>query len=154
MSAIPMHENSIFKISLYLYYTYVCTQFYNTRLLKLQCNENFLDVNYYIVLDLYEWTILLIIGTHRFLSVTLLSTIENHVLQRCIFLQFYIKLLVLAFFYTMAVPCSACVDVYLWCIYRFFRETWCLALYHDRFSDFRDEVRELLVTSPVSDSTI
>lgn len=32
--------------------------------------------------------------------------------------------------------------------YEFFRETWCLALYHDRFSDFRDEVRELLVTSP------
>lgn len=32
--------------------------------------------------------------------------------------------------------------------YEFFRETWSLALYHDRFSDFRDEVRELLVTSP------
>ena len=29
-------------------------------------------------------------------------------------------------------------------------ETWCLAMYHDRFTDFRDEVRELLSNSPVS----
>ncbi|KAK3094136.1 hypothetical protein FSP39_024579 [Pinctada imbricata] len=32
--------------------------------------------------------------------------------------------------------------------YSYFMETWSLSLYHDRFSDFRDEVRELLITSP------
>ncbi|OWF50418.1 cilia- and flagella-associated protein 61-like isoform X2 [Mizuhopecten yessoensis] len=30
----------------------------------------------------------------------------------------------------------------------YFMEKWCLAVYHDRFADFRDEVRELLITSP------
>lgn len=34
--------------------------------------------------------------------------------------------------------------------YKYFMETWCLAMYHDRFSDFRDEVRELLSNSPES----
>ncbi|XP_041351130.1 cilia- and flagella-associated protein 61-like isoform X2 [Gigantopelta aegis] len=32
--------------------------------------------------------------------------------------------------------------------YQFFQESWCLAVYHDRFADFRDEIRELLITSP------
>lgn len=32
----------------------------------------------------------------------------------------------------------------------FFRESWCLAVFHDRFKDFRDEIRELLVAKPVS----
>ena len=35
-------------------------------------------------------------------------------------------------------------------LFRYFQETWCLAIFHDRFADFRDEVRELLITSPVS----
>ena len=33
----------------------------------------------------------------------------------------------------------------------YFTETWSLAVFHDRFTDFRDEVRELLITRPVSD---
>lgn len=33
--------------------------------------------------------------------------------------------------------------------YSYFREAWALAIYHDRFSDFRDEIRELLVNQPV-----
>ncbi|XP_076463469.1 cilia- and flagella-associated protein 61-like [Babylonia areolata] len=33
-------------------------------------------------------------------------------------------------------------------LYSYFRESWSLAVFHDRFSDFRDEIRELLVTSP------
>ncbi|CAG2250100.1 Cilia- and flagella-associated protein 61 [Mytilus edulis] len=32
--------------------------------------------------------------------------------------------------------------------YTYFLETWSLAMYHDRFTDFRDEVRELLSNSP------
>ncbi|XP_072032047.1 cilia- and flagella-associated protein 61-like [Amphiura filiformis] len=35
--------------------------------------------------------------------------------------------------------------------YQFFRETWCLAIFHDRFSDFRQEVKELLVQRPAQD---
>ncbi|KAL4238233.1 Cilia and flagella associated protein 61 [Mactra antiquata] len=33
-------------------------------------------------------------------------------------------------------------------LYSYFCETWSLALYHDRFSDFREELRELLITRP------
>ncbi|XP_074649430.1 cilia- and flagella-associated protein 61-like [Tubulanus polymorphus] len=33
-------------------------------------------------------------------------------------------------------------------LYSFFSEAWSLALFHDRFPDFRDEVRELLVLQP------
>ena len=33
--------------------------------------------------------------------------------------------------------------------HRYFSETWALAMYHDRFADFREEVRELLITRPV-----
>ncbi|ESO85404.1 hypothetical protein LOTGIDRAFT_107567 [Lottia gigantea] len=32
--------------------------------------------------------------------------------------------------------------------YSYFKESWCVGLYHDRFSDLRDELRELLITSP------
>lgn len=32
--------------------------------------------------------------------------------------------------------------------YAYFNETWSMALFHDRFPDFRDEVRELLITRP------
>ncbi|XP_033104010.1 cilia- and flagella-associated protein 61-like [Anneissia japonica] len=35
--------------------------------------------------------------------------------------------------------------------YSFFRETWSLAIFHDRFPDFRQEVRELLVQRPSHD---
>lgn len=35
--------------------------------------------------------------------------------------------------------------------YSFFRESWCLAVFHDRFKDFRDEIRELLVAKPSVD---
>ncbi|XP_025103771.1 cilia- and flagella-associated protein 61-like isoform X2 [Pomacea canaliculata] len=33
-------------------------------------------------------------------------------------------------------------------LYSFFRESWAMAIFHDRFSDLRDELRELLITSP------
>ncbi|KAK7103337.1 cilia- and flagella-associated protein 61-like [Littorina saxatilis] len=33
-------------------------------------------------------------------------------------------------------------------LYSYFKEAWCTAVFHDRFADFRDEIRELLVTSP------
>ncbi|XP_031562151.1 cilia- and flagella-associated protein 61-like [Actinia tenebrosa] len=36
--------------------------------------------------------------------------------------------------------------------YSFFRESWCLAIFHDRFNDFREEVRELLVSKPEQDA--
>lgn len=32
----------------------------------------------------------------------------------------------------------------------YFQEAWALAIFHDRFPDFRDEVRELLISRPVS----
>ncbi|XP_012942608.1 cilia- and flagella-associated protein 61 [Aplysia californica] len=32
--------------------------------------------------------------------------------------------------------------------YKYLMEPWALAIYHDRFADFRDEIRELLITSP------
>ncbi|XP_053397247.1 cilia- and flagella-associated protein 61-like [Mercenaria mercenaria] len=32
--------------------------------------------------------------------------------------------------------------------YKYFTETWALAVYHDRFADFREELRELLITRP------
>lgn len=35
--------------------------------------------------------------------------------------------------------------------YSFFRESWCMAVFHDRFKDFRDEIRELLVAKPSVD---
>ncbi|XP_071962157.1 cilia- and flagella-associated protein 61-like [Antedon mediterranea] len=35
--------------------------------------------------------------------------------------------------------------------FSFFRETWSLAVFHDRFPDFRQEVRELLVQKPAED---
>jgi len=35
--------------------------------------------------------------------------------------------------------------------YSYFGETWSLAIFHDRFPDFRDEVRELLITRPSAD---
>ncbi|KAK3611320.1 hypothetical protein CHS0354_029969 [Potamilus streckersoni] len=35
--------------------------------------------------------------------------------------------------------------------YSYFQEAWCLAVYHDRFADFRDELRELLITRQVSE---
>ncbi|KAK3713004.1 hypothetical protein QZH41_014115 [Actinostola sp. cb2023] len=35
--------------------------------------------------------------------------------------------------------------------YSFFRESWCLAVFHDRFNDFREEVRELLISKPEQD---
>ncbi|XP_038072321.1 cilia- and flagella-associated protein 61-like [Patiria miniata] len=38
-------------------------------------------------------------------------------------------------------------------LYSFFRETWCLAIFHDRFPDFRQEIRELLVQRPAVDVT-
>jgi len=31
----------------------------------------------------------------------------------------------------------------------YFKQPWAMAIFHDRFSDFRDEVRELLVSRPV-----
>lgn len=34
-------------------------------------------------------------------------------------------------------------------LYNYFSETWALALYHDRFADFREELRELLTTRPM-----
>lgn len=37
--------------------------------------------------------------------------------------------------------------------YSFFRETWTTAIYHDRFPDFRDEVRELLMTTAITGRT-
>lgn len=36
-------------------------------------------------------------------------------------------------------------------LYGFFREAWCMAIFHDRFADFRDEIRELLVNQPAPD---
>lgn len=33
-------------------------------------------------------------------------------------------------------------------LYVYFSETWALAMYHDRFADFREELRELLITKP------
>ncbi|XP_064621787.1 cilia- and flagella-associated protein 61-like isoform X2 [Lineus longissimus] len=36
-------------------------------------------------------------------------------------------------------------------LYEFFGETWCLAIFHDRFADFREEIRELLLTRPAED---
>ncbi|XP_072167121.1 cilia- and flagella-associated protein 61-like [Diadema setosum] len=36
-------------------------------------------------------------------------------------------------------------------LYTYFRETWSLAVFHDRFTDFRQEVRELLVQRPAED---
>ncbi|KAK2147285.1 hypothetical protein LSH36_561g01011 [Paralvinella palmiformis] len=36
--------------------------------------------------------------------------------------------------------------------YAYFSERWALALFHDRFPDFRDEVRELLITRPAADA--
>ncbi|XP_030854264.1 cilia- and flagella-associated protein 61 [Strongylocentrotus purpuratus] len=36
-------------------------------------------------------------------------------------------------------------------LYAYFRETWSLAIFHDRFTDFRQEVRELLVQRPAVD---
>ncbi|XP_064599733.1 cilia- and flagella-associated protein 61-like [Liolophura sinensis] len=35
--------------------------------------------------------------------------------------------------------------------FSYFAGAWCLAIYHDRFPDFRDEVRELLITRPPED---
>ncbi|XP_078590142.1 cilia- and flagella-associated protein 61-like isoform X1 [Branchiostoma floridae x Branchiostoma japonicum] len=35
--------------------------------------------------------------------------------------------------------------------YSYFREPWCLAIFHDRFADFRHEVREILLNRPTSD---
>ncbi|XP_077999640.1 cilia- and flagella-associated protein 61-like [Glandiceps talaboti] len=35
--------------------------------------------------------------------------------------------------------------------YEFFRQTWSLAVFHDRFGDFRQEVRELLIQRPATD---
>ncbi|PIK43371.1 putative cilia- and flagella-associated protein 61 [Apostichopus japonicus] len=35
--------------------------------------------------------------------------------------------------------------------YEFFKENWCLAIFHDRFQDFRQEVRELLIERPSAD---
>jgi len=32
--------------------------------------------------------------------------------------------------------------------YAYLMEPWALAMYHDRFADFRDEIRELLITNP------
>ncbi|XP_052270971.1 cilia- and flagella-associated protein 61-like [Dreissena polymorpha] len=37
-------------------------------------------------------------------------------------------------------------------LYKYFNETWALALYHDRFADFREELRELLITRPMDGS--
>jgi len=34
-------------------------------------------------------------------------------------------------------------------VFSYFNEPWAMAIYHDRFSDFRDEVRELLISRPV-----
>jgi len=31
----------------------------------------------------------------------------------------------------------------------YLNEPWAMAIYHDRFRDFRDEVRELLISRPV-----
>ncbi|XP_019642271.1 PREDICTED: cilia- and flagella-associated protein 61-like [Branchiostoma belcheri] len=35
--------------------------------------------------------------------------------------------------------------------YSYFQEPWCLAIFHDRFSDFRHEVREILLNRPTTD---
>lgn len=35
--------------------------------------------------------------------------------------------------------------------YQFFKQAWCLAIFHDRFGDFRQEVRELLIQKPAAD---
>ncbi|GFR98710.1 cilia- and flagella-associated protein 61-like [Elysia marginata] len=32
--------------------------------------------------------------------------------------------------------------------YKYLAEPWATAIFHDRFADFRDEIRELLITSP------
>ena len=37
----------------------------------------------------------------------------------------------------------------LWFHFSYFREPWCLAIFHDRFKDFRAEVREIFVTEEV-----
>jgi len=42
-----------------------------------------------------------------------------------------------------------CCIVCLRCADSYFQEPWAMAVYHDRFSDFRDEVRELLISRPV-----
>jgi len=34
-------------------------------------------------------------------------------------------------------------------VHSYFKEPWAMAIFHDRFSDFRDEVRELLISRPV-----
>jgi len=34
-------------------------------------------------------------------------------------------------------------------VHSYLNEPWAMAIYHDRFSDFRDEVRELLISRPV-----
>ncbi|CAH1791581.1 unnamed protein product [Owenia fusiformis] len=36
-------------------------------------------------------------------------------------------------------------------LYSYFKEAWCLAIFHDRFPDFKEEVRELLITKPSPD---
>lgn len=43
-----------------------------------------------------------------------------------------------------------CFTFYLCDALRFFQDKGLMAVYHDRYPDFREEVRELLVTRPVS----
>ncbi|MBN3281887.1 CFA61 protein, partial [Polyodon spathula] len=37
-------------------------------------------------------------------------------------------------------------------MYSFFKETWCLAIYHDRFTDFKNEVHQIMATRQDPDS--
>ena len=39
-------------------------------------------------------------------------------------------------------------------LYRFFREPWTCAVYHDRFSDLREEVREILSLQQLTPSEV
>jgi chromosome condensin MukBEF complex kleisin-like MukF subunit len=33
-------------------------------------------------------------------------------------------------------------------LYSYFQQPWAMAIFHDRFLDFRDEIRELLISRP------
>lgn len=36
------------------------------------------------------------------------------------------------------------------CVYSYFSESWAMAIFHDRFAEFREDIRDLLVSRPVS----
>lgn len=45
-----------------------------------------------------------------------------------------------------ALICKSVYNFYCHVRLRYFRESWAMAVFHDRFPDFRDEVRELLMS--------